>query len=170
MELIVRSIIVRDNFSEEFLAAFARMVIAFGRLEHTIKITIKTLRVALKLSPDFMHGIAEAERKKLFTLMLDDIAYLHRQKFGECDEGRELEQWIHIAKKLAIARGKVVHGLLTIDDNAKPVVRHMRLRGKTLDFTEMSVSVAGLTALEKRIEALTRSLHQKQREWEADIA
>jgi hypothetical protein len=167
MKLVIASVTVRDSFTPEFLDAYARMVIAFGRLEHIVKLTIKTFRVSMKLSPDFMHGIAEAERHKNFAAQCENMAKLHRQRFGECDDGFELRRWIEIATKLAIARGKVVHGLLTIDDDGKPLVRHTRLRGESLHFTEMNVSTDGLAALREKVEGLTHWLDGKRREWES---
>src|SRR5260370_18246446 len=167
MKLVVASVTVRDSFTPEFLIAYARMVIAFGRLEHIVKVAIKTLRVSMKLSPDFAHGIAEAERNRNFTGQCENMAKLHRDRFGECDGELELTRWIEIATKLAAVRGKLVHGLLTIDEDGKPLVRHTRLRGDRLHFTEGNVAIDGLAVLQEKGEGLTHGVDRKRREWES---
>jgi len=42
---------------------------------------------------------------------------LHRKKYGECEDGAELDRWVKQANNIAEElRNRIVHGSLTIDD------------------------------------------------------
>lgn len=58
---MAQDIDVNDNFPEGFYEEFARLVIAFGRLEYMIKLCLKNL-----LGQGFTKGMIEAESKPQF--------------------------------------------------------------------------------------------------------
>ena len=156
---------IRDSFTQDFLGAYARTLIAFARLEFIVKLAIKDLTISMKLSPDFAAGIAAAESRRLFGSMCDYMLELHQKKYGASDEGKELGRWVERGKKLAEVRGKILHGFLTVDDDGRPVVRHTRLRGKNVYFTELSLSGVALERTHTEIDKLWVGLDARRRMW-----
>ena len=159
--------IIRDDFDNEFLIAYARVVVAFGRLEYTVKLAIKNLAVSLKISADFTNGISEAERQYQFSAMCDYVAKLHLEKYGEGEEGKELKKWVEQAKKFADVRNKILHGSLTIEDDGTPIVMHTKRdkKSKTVVFTYATLTTEALQHMQTKIENLWRGLHTVRAEW-----
>jgi hypothetical protein len=163
--LIARKI--RDNFDNDFLYTYARMVIAFGRLEGEVKRAIKNLAVSMNLSADFTSGMIEAEKQYVLSAMCDHMLKLHRQKFGHCDEGTQLAEWVRQAKDFAEVRNRIVHGTLTTENDGKPLVMHTRIdrKTRTIEFNELSLSTAGLQAMHEKVSGLWQGLNAIRQAW-----
>jgi hypothetical protein len=159
--------IMRDDFDNEFLIAYARVVIAFGRLENLVKLAIKNLAVSMKISADFTGGIAEAERQNNFSAMCDYMVKLHGDKHGENNEGDELKRWVEEAKKFAEVRNKILHGSLTIEDDGTPIVLHTKLdrKNKAVEFTEATITKDALKHMHKKLEKLWKGLNVVRQGW-----
>lgn len=159
--------IMRDDFDNEFLIAYARVVIAFGRLENFVKLAIKNLAVSMKISADFTGGIAEAEKQYNFSAMCDYMAKLHLDKYGESDEGKKLNEWVDQAKKYADVRNKILHGSLTIEDDGTPFVMHTKLdrKNKAVVFTDATFTTDALQHMHQKIDDLWRGLNVVRQGW-----
>ncbi len=159
--------LMRDDFDDEFLIAYARTVIVFGRLEYTVKLAIKNLAVSMKISADFTNGIAEAEKQYNFSAMCDYMVKLHMEKYGESDEGNELKKWVEQAKKFADVRNRILHGSLTIEDDGTPIVMHTKLdrKSKAVEFTEATITKEALQHMHMKTEGLWKGLNVVRQGW-----
>jgi hypothetical protein len=153
------------DLPEDYLLAYARMVIWFGRLEGSIKLAIKNLAVSLKISTSFMEGLREAEMRRNFGTMCDYVLELHRRKYGDSQPGRELADFIEHLKKLADHRNHFVHGQWTIDQG-KVIVLHSKWTKKVgLRSTRHVVPIETLTTLSEMIMNAWLTVQRVREEW-----
>ncbi len=162
---MVRLYDMSKDLPEEYLLAYARMVIWFGRLEGAVKLAIKNLAVSLDINKSFMDGLEEAEKKQRYYSMCDYIFVLHRRKYGECPETDGLVSLIKHLKKLADHRNHFVHSQWTVDDG-KVIVLHSKWTKKAgLRSTRHVVPVESLYALRENIENAWREVHAARYGW-----
>jgi hypothetical protein len=163
--VIVREI--RDDFDNDFLIAYAWMVITFGRLEGEVKRAIKNLAVSTNRKTNFAAGIAEAEAKHMVTAMCTHMLKLHGKKYGECEEGKLVGEWVRQATLYINERNRIVHGTLTTEDDGTPVVLHTRLdrKANAVTFNELTIRTEALKKLHDNVAELVQWLHVARQRW-----
>jgi hypothetical protein len=98
----------------DYLLAIGRVVVSFARLEGCVKLAIKNLSVALKISSSFLEGLQQAEEKYTFAAMVEHLEKLYRCRFPN-DTSNEIEQLIMHLKYLADHRNRMVHSQWAMD-------------------------------------------------------
>jgi hypothetical protein len=163
--VIVREI--RDDFDDDFLIAYAWMIITFGRLEGEVKRAIKNLTISMGQKSNFAAGIAEAEGKHIVTAMCTHMLELHRSKYGECDEGKVIAEWVRRATLYINERNRIVHGTLTTEDDGTPMVLHTRLdrKSKAVTFNELTIRTETLKKMHENVAGLVQWLHAARQPW-----
>ena len=104
---MAQTIEIRDDFPDTFFPALARLVVAFGRVEYLIKLTIKSL-----LGQGFTPGMTEAERERAFS----DLCIRAKECADEKLPSEQAETYgklLDCARALAEQRNEHVHAYWT---------------------------------------------------------
>lgn len=150
---------VRDNFPPGFYEEFARLVVAFGRLEYLIKLCVKDL-----VDNGFTKGMVEAESHRQFSELCEKAKELANGKLNQIQFSSLLDQAIALAE----FRNDTVHASWTTDPKGAP----LRIRpkwdksAKSVDWRR-STDVPPLELQKKReqIEDLYQALEAERKTW-----
>lgn len=158
----MQTLSLNDDFPPGFYEEFARLVVAFGRLEYLIKLCVKDL-----LAEGFTKGMAEAESLLNFSKLCDNAKRQAAQKLSQTQE-KAFSELIDRAKAVAEFRHNTVHALWTGGPNGLP----LRIRPKW-DKTKKSVDlsrslvvlVSELQGEREKIERLYQDLEAGRKAW-----
>ena len=151
---------VNNDFPERFYEEFARLVIAFGRLEYFIKLCIKSLH-----GQGFELGMLEAESKRQYLELCKQAKQLGQQKLPQSAAFCGL---IDQAEDVADSRHDNIHALWTTDARGQAFrVRPKLNKGKTsVDWDRTKrVLVSELRSKRKEVEELYEALHVERKTW-----
>ena len=113
----MQSLPVKDDFPPGFYEEFARLVVAFGRLEYLIKLCIKDLS-----NKGFTEGMVEAESIRQFRDLCEKAEALAKGKLNQSQVATLLNQAIELAE----FRHDTVHASWTTNPQGAP----LRIRPK----------------------------------------
>lgn len=155
---------VKDDFPPGFYEEFARLVIAFGRLDYLIKLCVKDMDAG-----GFTRGMAEAESQIQFCKLCEKAKELagQSQKHSQT-QADAFSGLIDQAEDLAEFRNDTVHASWTTDPNGQP----LRLRPKwdkvtkSVDWSRSRVVLPSeIRSKRKQIERLYQDLKTERETW-----
>ena len=155
---------VKDDFPSGFYEEFARLVVAFGRLDYLIKLCVKDLGAG-----GFTRGMVEAESQSQFCDLCKKAKERARQnqKLSQT-QVNAFSGLIDQAEDLAEFRNDTVHALWTTDPNGQP----LRIRPKrdkstnSLDWSRSTVvPLCEFQKKWKQIEDLYLALEAERKTW-----
>ena len=155
MQDVTQEVPVKDNFPDDFYEEYARLVIAFGRLEYIIKLCFKSLH-----GQGFKKGMEQAESKRQFTELCEEVIKKARE---ELDQSGRLCDLIERAKKLADYRNDTIHAMWTTDSNGQPYrvrpkLERLDKKRSLLNWRNQTVPVSKLRSKREKIENLWQAL------------
>lgn len=158
---------VKDDFPPRFYDEFARLVIAFGRIEYLIKLCVKDL-----LAEGFTKGMTEAENQRPFCDLCTEAKKQAGKKLSDM-QASAFSGLIERAEALAEFRNDAVHALWTTDPNGQP----LRIRPKW-DKATKSVAWSRSTVVllneiqssREQIERLYQALEAERETWSTSEA
>lgn len=150
---------LKDDFPPGFYEEFARLVVAFGRLEYLIKLCIKDLS-----NKGFTEGMVEAESIRQFRDLCEKAEALAKGKLNQSQVATLLNQAIELAE----FRHDTVHASWTTNPQGAP----LRIRPKW-DKSAKSVVWSRSTVVplcefqkkRKQIEELYQALEEARKTW-----
>lgn len=157
---MVRKVPVHDDFSADHLAALGHFILAFGRVEYMVKLTVKSLS-----GQGFTKGMASAESKGQFGKLCVYGKKLAITKLSseQCDAYRAL---LKEAEALAIERNDNVHCLWTTEHDAPIRYRPFYNRTKKdLEWRSRRVSADALDQLRANLDKLFHDLDKERKSW-----
>ncbi len=147
-----------DNFPPGFYEEIGRLVIAFGRIEYILKLSIKTL-----IGEGFTKGMSEAESTRLFCKLCDRAIELAEKKLAETKR----DDFIRIVteiKNLAESRNDTIHAFW----NGEPFLR-IRLKWnkgkKDIEWLESNIPLEELIIKREELEKLVYQLNSQRSSW-----
>ena len=154
---------IKNNFPDDFYDALGRLVVAFGRVEYVIKLTVKSLS-----AEGFTRGMAHAESQRTFRLLCKRAKELGNDRLPS-DKAAQFTALIDQAITLAPQRNDNTHSCWTTDNQATP----LRLRSfwntrtdpKQLEWRSRTVMPDELRQIAAAMDALYRALQQERKTW-----
>lgn len=153
---------VKDNFLPGFYEEFARLVVAFGRLEYLIKLCVKDL-----FDKGFTEGMVEAESKRQFSDLCKKAKMLANDKLSQIQVAN-FSKLLDQAIALAEFRNDTVHALWTADQKGTS----LRIRpkwdksAKSVDWgLSTDVPLCEFQEKRKQIEDLYQALEAERKTW-----
>lgn len=153
---------IKDDFPPRFYDEFARLVVAFGRIEYLIKLCVKDL-----LAEGFTQGMAGAESQRQFSELCKKAKQGAGDKLSQTQASAFFEL-IERAEALAEFRNDSVHALWTTDPNGQP----LRIRPKwakttkSVDWSRSHVVLLSeVQSNREQIERLYQALEVERKTW-----
>jgi len=152
---------VRDDFPPQFYDEFARLVVAFGRIEYLIKLCVKDL-----LADGFTNGMAEAESRRQFSVLCKEAKKRADEKLCR-SQASAFSALIDRAEALADFRNDTVHASWTTDLCGQPLrIRPKLEKAKPLDLGgSRVVRLCEIQSKREQIEHVYRALDAERRSW-----
>lgn len=159
----MQTIQVKDNFPSGFYEEFARLAVAFGRIEYMIKLCIKSLG-----GKGFTAGMAHAESKRQFSVL---CAEAKNGAGGHLSSAEATSFCVLIdqVKDLADYRNDTIHALWTTDDKSgQPLCIRPKWdkASRSVDWSGGGiVTVRELRAMRQEMERLFQHLDAERKAW-----
>ena len=154
---------VRDDFPDDFYEEFARLAVAFGRIEYMIKLSIKSLG-----GKGFTAGMAHAESKRQFSVLCEEAKKEANARLYP-SQATSFYAIIDQAKDLGDYRNDTIHALWTTDDKTG---QPLRIRpkwdkaSKSVDWSRGGpVTVGELRATREEMERVFQALDTERQAW-----
>lgn len=151
---------VCDDFPAEFYSALCRLVVAFGRIEYIVKLTVKSLS-----EPGFIKGMTVAESQGQFRLLCKKGEEFAKMKLSP-ERYQVYCELLQRAKKLAVERNDNVHCLWTTEQGEPVRYRPFyNNQTKALEWRSKAVPAAELERLAAEMEGLAKAIDSERKSW-----
>lgn len=154
---------VRDDFPDRFHEEFARLVIAFGRIEYVIKLCIKSLG-----GKGFTKGMADAESKSQFSKLCKEAKKEAKARLTAA-QAKSVCTLIDDAKILGNYRNDTIHAFWTAHVETGQPLRYRPKwdkASKSVDWSRSHpVTVRELGEKRQKMERLFQRLDTERRAW-----
>ena len=159
----MREFPVKDNFPDDFYEALGRVIVAFGRLEYVIKLTVKSL-----MAEGFTLGMAHAESRAAFHRLCNRAKELGNKRLPT-DKATRFTALIDRAISLAPKRNDNSHACWTTDNDATPLrlrpFWNTRTDPSQLEWRTRTVTPEELCQIAADMNAVYRDLQQERKTW-----
>ena len=153
---------IRDDFPDTFYPALARLVVAFGRVEYIVKLTIKSL-----LDQGFTPGMTKAESLRAFRDQCKQAKRYADEKLPS-EQAETYGKLLDCALALAEQRNDHVHALWTTEDGQPKRYRlYYDTNKKALGSRNRVVTPEELDRTAAEMQSLVDEIQQMRKTWDA---
>ena len=158
---MAQTIAIGDDFPDTFFPALARLVVAFGRVEYIIKLTIKSL-----LGQGFTPGMTEAESLHGFTTLCAQAKIYAVEKLPS-EQAETYGKLLDCAVALAEQRNDHVHACWTaVGGQAMRLRPYWDKSEKALGWSNGVVTPEELDRTAAEMQRLVDELHRVRETWD----